>query len=101
MIFIIGIEDCDNYLINYLPIIDIIHVSMVNNALAKLVRKSIIYLEFNQLNNVPKKDILEYCYKKGLINVLKNYYNFGKNISTYFGIVYASENGHIGVLDWY
>ena len=101
MEYITGIHDCDNYLINYLPLTDIINLLFINNTLNKLVSESKIYSEYAQLKGVNKKEILKHCYKKGLINILKNYYWNGKNIIINDAISWASRNGHVAVLDWF
>ena len=101
MEYITKISDCDNYLINYLPLTDIINLLIINTSLKKLVSETKIYAEYLQLKKIDKNKILDYCYEKGLINILKNYYWNGKNIIIPDGIDYASENGHIAVLEWF
>ena len=74
MTYISGIYDYNNYLIEFLPLADIINLLMVNSSLNELVRKSKIYSEYVQLKKIKKDKILEYCYQNGLINILKKYY---------------------------
>ena len=101
MAYITTIADCDNYLIYFLPIKEIIKLCLVNRSLNKLVTESVIYLEYVQLKNIYKPDILIDCYEKGLINVLQNFHRNGKNIFVRDGLNYASENGHVAILDWF
>ena len=101
MQYITGISDCDNYLINYLPLTDIINLLLTNTSLKKLVSKTKIYSEYAQLKGIGKNKILEYCYEKGLINILKNYYWNKKNIFIDDAINYASKNAHIVVINWF
>ena len=54
-----------------------------------------LYDSILQIKNVPKDKILSFCYEKGLIDILQNYYQH--NISFIIfdrAIDRASENGH-------
>jgi hypothetical protein len=101
MNYITKIKDCDNYLIDFLPMADIINLTMINTQLAELVSVTKIYLEYIQLKDIPKKYLIICCYKKGLINILKNYHRNGKNIFIPEEINLVAGNGHIAILNWF
>ena len=101
MTYITGFYDSDIKLIKFLDLTDIINLSMVNSSLNELVIGSKIYPEIIQLKKVKKNNILIYCYRRGLIQVLKNYHRIGKNILTGCGLDLASANNHTIILDWF
>src|SRR5271169_5590623 len=94
-------QDCDLHLLNFLFLKDIIKLRLINRSLNKLIMNHEIYKSILQINNVNDKSILETCYKKGLIDILQNYYQFGKNIIINDGIDWASEYGHLQILEWF
>src|SRR5271170_4638483 len=101
MSFITSIYDCDLYLLNFLFLKDIMKLRLINNSLNKLIMNHKIYKSVLQINSVNSKFILKTCYENGLIDILQNYYQFGKNIIINCAIDWASKNGHVEILEWF
>ena len=93
--------DIDYYLLKFLFIADIAKLKSVNRHLNKLITATKIDQEVKQLIGVSKNKIMEECYKKGLLRILKNYHQNNKNIFIHNGLEITSENGHIMILDWF
>ena len=74
---------------------------MVNRHLNKLITKTKINQQMMQLIGISKDKIMEKCYKRGLLKILKNYQQNNKNIIIHRGLEITSKNGHIAVLDWF
>ena len=70
-----------------------------------LITNTLIYEELNKLNNydakLNKKNMIDTCYKLGLINVLKKLKKNNENFVLATSIDYASKNGHIKILEWF
>lgn len=95
-------DNCDPQILKYLYINDIINLILVNKSLNNFIISTQIYSELIQIIKLPRNKILINCYKKGLINVLKNYhYLGGQNILFKHAIDYASQNGHVQILEWF
>ena len=84
-------HDIDYYLLKFLFITDIANLKVVNNHLNKLIRKTKIYHEMMQLIGVSKSEIMEKCYEKGLLKILKNYHQNNKNIFINYGLEITSK----------
>ena len=93
--------DIDYYLLKFLFIADIAKLKSVNLHLNKLVTKTKIDQEMKQLIGISKNKIMEKCYEKGLLKILKNYHQNNKNIFIHNGLEITSENGHIAILGWF
>ena len=94
-------SDIDYYLLKFLFIADIVKLKSVNRHLNKLITKTKIDQEMMQLIGVSKDKIMNECYKRGLLKILKNYHQNNKNIFIHNGLVTTSENGHIAILHWF
>ena len=94
-------SDIDYYLLKFLFIADIANLKLVNRHLNKLIITTKINQQMMQLMDIPKDKIMEKCYEKGLLKILKNYYRNNKNIIIHNGLEITSKNGHISVLDWF
>ena len=97
MEYITKIKDCDLHLINFLFFKDIVKLRLINNSLHKLIINHKIYNSISQIND--SNNILKTCYTNGLIDILKNYYYFDKNIIIDGGIDSALSNGHVEILE--
>ena len=94
-------HDIDYYLLKFLFVTDIANLKLVNRRLNKLITKTKINRQMMQLIGIPKNKILEKCYGKGLLKILKNYHQNNRNIIIDNGLDITSQNGHIAVLDWF
>ncbi len=109
MEYITGYFDTDYLLLDYLFIVDILKLCQVNRSINGLVKNTPIYAEYAVLFTYFREQkytfyndyILCECYRRGLINILKNYHNAAKKFIINDAIDMASGNGHINVLEWF
>ena len=94
-------RDIDYYLLKFLFITDIGNLKFVSQHLNRLITKTKINQQMMQLIGISKDKILEKCYERGLLKILKNYYQNNKNIIVNNRLVITAKNGHIAVLDWF
>ena len=76
-------SDIGYYLLKFLFIADIVKLKSVNRHLNKLITKTKIDQEIKQLIGISKNEIMQECYKKGLLRILKDYHKNNKNIFFY------------------
>ena len=91
--YMTGLRDCDLFLLEYLPMDDIMKLILVNKPINRSIIATHIYSEINQLIKISVNEIMINCYKKGLLKILKKYHKFGKNVIISDGIDQASHNG--------
>ena len=93
--------DIDYYLLKFLFIADIANLKMINSHLNKLITKTKINQQMMQLIGIAENNIIEKCYERGLLKILKNYYQNNKNIIINNRLEITAKNGHIAVLNWF
>src|SRR5579871_4028468 len=80
--------------------LNLLKCRLINHSINNLIVSLKIYTEIIQLKNL-KNNILEICYEKGLLHVLKNLHKNNHNIFIRNAINKASSNGHVAILKWF
>ena len=101
----LNIEDINSEIFTWIVDFKLfVNLSILDKKSYALITNSLIYKELGILRNhnikSNKKNIPDKYYELGLINILTNLNKNNEHFYLKNAIDWASENGHINILDW-
>lgn len=87
-------------LIDYLNILDIVQLAMVNSSIRQVICETSIHRQWMQLSK-NKDDIFAECFERNFLKIIKNLCQRSDQIIEPFLLKLAAHNGYVEICEWY